>query len=127
MISTGQHALIDIYGVPQDVANNVNFWLRLCQEAAIRAQTTILAITKKEFKPYGCSGILLISESHISFHTFPECNFVAIDFYTCGKEDKFELALRWMINKIKSISPNVEVVVHKHKRGEKLDKRSLRG
>lgn len=35
------------------------------------------------FTPEGCSVILLLSESHMTIHTFPEKNYIAFDLYTC--------------------------------------------
>ncbi|NDK98317.1 hypothetical protein GPY23_04595 [Photorhabdus bodei] len=35
----------------------------------------------------GVTGLFLLSESHLSFHTYPETNYISIDVYTCGKQD----------------------------------------
>ena len=48
---------------------------------------TILGEIDHEFHPYGCSFILLLSESHLSVHTFPERNHLSFDLYTCRQYD----------------------------------------
>ena len=121
MVNPGQHAIIDVYNAPFQKANDVYFLAKLAQEAAIRAGATILDIKLHEFKPQGCSGILLISESHISFHSFPELGFIAFDFYTCGDHEKFELATNWLYSKLIDMSPNTKVTIQKIKRGSMLE------
>ena len=119
MITTGYHLILDIYGVPFEKANDLNLWLSICQDAAVRAKTTILDISKQQFQPQGCSGIILISESHISFHTFPEKQFVALDFYTCGSRDNFLIGKDFLIRKIVEIDPdNIVIRITELERGK---------
>ena len=51
----------------------------LCQ----KYEFTVLGKLTHQFEPQGCSLVYLLSESHISVHTFPEKNYVAMDIYTC--------------------------------------------
>lgn len=119
MITTGYHLILDIFGVPFEKANDLNLWLSICQDAAIRAKTTILDISKHIFKPHGCSGIILISESHISFHTFPEKEFVALDFYTCGARENYLIGKDYLIRKILEIDPdNIAIKIVELERGK---------
>lgn len=120
MISTGQHAILDIYNVPFEVANDLNYWLSVSKKAAEIAETTILNIAGHQFEPQGVSGLILISESHISFHTFPEKEFVAFDFYTCGDEEKFNKAIEWIIDEVTRNIPNAFIKFKIFKRGERL-------
>lgn len=119
MVTTGQHAILDIYGVPFGIANDLDYWLSISKRAAEIAETNILSIQTHRFEPQGVSGIILISESHISFHTFPEKNFVAFDFYSCGDYTKFEKAVEWIIDEITKIN-EVIVKFKIFKRGERL-------
>lgn len=53
--------------------------------AAIAANATVIKVMTHKFSPMGMTGIVLLSESHISIHTWPEFGYVAVDIYTCGE------------------------------------------
>ena len=53
-------------------------------EAVKRAKNTPLEVVIHKFKPQGLTGIVLLAESHVAIHTWPEFNYVALDIYTCG-------------------------------------------
>lgn len=54
------------------------------RDAAQKAHATVINIVVHKFSPYGMSGLVLLAESHISIHTWPEYGYVAVDTYTCG-------------------------------------------
>lgn len=54
-------------------------------DAAKAANVTIVASTLRRFVPQGVSGVLVIEESHLSIHTWPEHGYASVDFYTCGE------------------------------------------
>lgn len=62
--------------------------LEKVQEAMIRAAkeacATVREVAFHKFYPHGVSGVVVLSESHISIHTWPEYGYAAIDVYTCG-------------------------------------------
>ena len=62
-------------------------------ESAAACQAELLSIEVHQFAPQGVSGIAAIKESHISIHTWPEFNYIAIDIFTCGQKVKPYLAL----------------------------------
>lgn len=88
MVSTlenlGKHCTLEIYGVCDSLLNNLEFIDITMRNAAIKAGATILDSCFHQFKPQGVTLILLLSESHISIHTWPEKGCAAIDIYTCG-------------------------------------------
>ena len=53
--------------------------------AAIEMQATIVNSNFHHFNPYGVSGVIIIKESHLTIHTWPEYGYAAIDIFTCGK------------------------------------------
>ncbi len=52
--------------------------------AARKMGATIVASEFHQFNPYGVSGMVIISESHLSIHTWPEYGYAAVDVFTCG-------------------------------------------
>jgi len=53
-------------------------------QAARAANTTILGSSFHKFSPQGVSGVIVIAESHLSIHTWPELGYAAVDVFTCG-------------------------------------------
>ena len=56
-------------------------------EAAHAANTTPLRTVTHRFAPHGVTGVVIIAESHLSIHTWPEAGYASVDFFTCGKSD----------------------------------------
>lgn len=65
-------------------------------EAAKKAKNTPLKIAFHKFHPYGFTGIILLAESHIALHFWPEFNYLAVDIYTCGRRSKPYQALKYL-------------------------------
>jgi S-adenosylmethionine decarboxylase len=82
----GTHLLVDLWGATNlDDPNHIDAALR---ESAIISGATILHSHFHHFSPNGgVSGVLVLAESHISIHTWPEKNFAAIDLFMCGACD----------------------------------------
>jgi len=55
-----------------------------------------------EFNPHGISGVVVIEESHISVHTWPEYGYCALDIFTCGEEIDYYSALHYLRKKFKA-------------------------
>lgn len=82
----GKHLLIDIFG--SEKINNVEFVEKTLEESAILAGATVLKTSFHRFPMNsGLTGVCLLSESHISIHTWPEFGFAAIDIFMCGDAD----------------------------------------
>jgi S-adenosylmethionine decarboxylase len=75
--------------------------------AARQAKATIIDISFHEFSPYGISGMVVIAESHLSIHTWPEYGYAAVDIFTCGDVIKPEAAVAYLIKRFESRNPSV--------------------
>ena len=76
--------LIDLYRCKTDI-NDETKLLTLVTEAAKKAGAHVLQASVHRFSPMGCSVIVILKETHISIHTWPEFNFAAIDVFLCGE------------------------------------------
>jgi S-adenosylmethionine decarboxylase len=65
---------------PQDIAKVMN-------EAATEMKATIVESRFHHFSPLGVSGVIIIMESHLTIHTWPEYGYAAVDVFTCGEID----------------------------------------
>lgn len=81
--SLGSHIIAEFTGCSN--LNNYEMLESTLTQAAIAAQATILKITTHHFTPSGMTGLILLQESHMSVHTWPEYGYASIDIYTCGE------------------------------------------
>jgi len=75
--------------------------------AAKEAKATIVDISFHEFNPFGISGMVIIAESHLSIHTWPEYSYAAVDIFTCGDLIKPEVAASFLIKEFESRTPSI--------------------
>lgn len=82
--SSGKHLICDFKNIANTKLLNSKLELKLmCKDLCMNNNYTILGEIDHEFHPEGCTFIFLLSESHLSVHTFPERKQLAFDLYTC--------------------------------------------
>lgn len=81
----GREIIADLKGCDPRVIDDEQLLKRLVQEAIRTTKHHLLDIAVRKFHPVGVTVLGLLAESHISLHTYPEINYVAIDIFTCGK------------------------------------------
>lgn len=84
-VSGKMHLLYDLWVADVTVLERVEAWQEVLRDAAVAAGATILHERFHQFEPYGMTGFLLLAESHISVHTWPEEGYAAVDVFTCGR------------------------------------------
>ncbi len=84
MSQLGTHFIAEFWECPGEVLNDHDRLRDLTHEAAMSARVTVLNSQFHQFSPHGVTGILLLSESHLSIHTWPERGYCATDLFTCG-------------------------------------------
>ncbi len=82
--TVGAHVLADFWGCQFGKLDDAELLMTSLRQAALSAKMTILGEEQHKFNPQGFTGLLLLSESHISIHTYPEQGYAAIDVFTCG-------------------------------------------
>ena len=83
-VNLGRHVLAELYNCDSNVLNNVNLIEKFMVEAAVECGATVVEKNFHMFSPYGVSGVVIISESHLAVHTWPEYGYAAVDLFTCG-------------------------------------------
>jgi S-adenosylmethionine decarboxylase len=82
--TVGAHILADFWGCDFTTLNDAQNLVAELRRAAGAANMTVLGAEWHQFEPQGCTAMLLLSESHISIHTYPERGYAAVDVFTCG-------------------------------------------
>jgi len=98
----GRHILVEFYNCDKDVLNNYDLIEEYMNEAAIKANATIVQSVFHLFNPWGVSGAVVIQESHLTIHTWPEYGYAAVDLFTCGDDVDPWVAFEYLKDKIKA-------------------------
>jgi S-adenosylmethionine decarboxylase len=103
----GTHLLIDLRECNPEILKSLDKVRNALVSAAKEAKATIVDISFHEFNPFGISGVVVIAESHLTIHTWPEYNYAAIDIFTCGEVIKPEVAASYLIKQFECKSPSI--------------------
>jgi len=97
----GRHVAVDTWGVNFELLNDAEWLQAQMIEAAEASGATVLSVQSKQFEPQGATVLVLLSESHLSIHTYPEKGFAAIDCYTCGETVDPQTAIDYLVTMLK--------------------------
>lgn len=85
MNALGRHILAEIYDCDPEILNDRNMIEKIMVESALEAGAEVREVAFHKFSPQGVSGVVVISESHLTIHTWPELGYAAVDVFTCGE------------------------------------------
>ena len=100
--SLGQQTTIDYYDCDPEIINKAATIKDILEKAANIMNLTIVNTTIHEFSPIGVSGVVVIKESHIAIHTWPEHKYVALDFFTCNHASDLKEGILWLKEQFKA-------------------------
>jgi S-adenosylmethionine decarboxylase len=103
----GRHLLLELFDCDSDALNNLEAVKGALVEAARRAQATIVDVVFHEFNPFGISGVVVIAESHLSIHTWPEYRYAAVDIFSCGDVFQPEIAANYLVEQFAAARTSV--------------------
>jgi S-adenosylmethionine decarboxylase proenzyme len=89
----GQHTLIELYDCDAALLRDMAAVRALMLEAVKLAGGTYVTDTFHHFSPHGVSGVVVIAESHVTIHTWPEHRYAAADVFTCGVSFRHEVLI----------------------------------
>jgi S-adenosylmethionine decarboxylase len=89
--------LLELFDCDLDAISNLDAVKATLVEAAQRAHATIVDVVFHKFNPFGISGVVVIAESHLSIHTWPEYRYAAVDIFSCGETLRPEVAAHYLV------------------------------
>ena len=116
MQALGYHTLIELYDCNAEKINDTILVEKTLLKAAEIAKLSVVNTTIHHFNPIGVSGVIVIKESHIAIHTWPEHNYVALDFFTCNASYELKEAIQY----IKATFEASKIETKEITRGEKI-------
>ena len=100
MNALGKHLLLELKDCDKDILNDLSFLKSSLLAAATEAGAVVLGESFHQFNPQGVSGVVIIAESHLFIHTWPEYGYAAADIFTCGNSVQPEKAAQTLIRKL---------------------------
>lgn len=102
MKTLGRHLLVELYGCDVKAISDVRRIEDIMVGAAKYAKATIVDVVFHSFNPHGTSGVIVIQESHLTIHTWPEYAFASVDVYTCGNKVNPWNAYKYLVKHFKA-------------------------
>src|SRR5579885_3003252 len=96
MNALGRHILVEFIGCSPEVLDDTTAIEKSMIEAATKAGATVIQSSFHHFSPFGASGVVVIQESHLAIHTWPEYGYAAVDLFTCGDQADPWIAFDWL-------------------------------
>ena len=104
------HCIIDLHECDQGLLDDEEFVQRTIMKAIEMTGSTLLKYTYHKFEPQGLTAIALISESHMSIHTWPENGYAAIDIFTCRQEPSLTKVYEYLVKRFQSGSHTIKYI-----------------
>jgi len=96
----GRHLLLELKDCNREVLNDLDFLKDCLRDTAEKIGATVVNECYYQFTPHGISGVVIIAESHLCIHTWPEHNYAAVDIFTCGDSIKPEHAVKPLVERL---------------------------
>ncbi|TAJ99516.1 MAG: S-adenosylmethionine decarboxylase proenzyme [Candidatus Manganitrophaceae bacterium] len=107
MHALGTHLLVELKDCNSKILNDVKKIEDILVTAAKEAKATIIESRFHKFSPFGISGVVVIAESHLTIHTWPEYGYAAVDIFTCGETLQPSVAASYIVTKLQSKNPSL--------------------
>ncbi len=113
----GTHIILNLTfkNFPKEL-HSVTFYRKLFARALEAGGFKIIQLGFHKFQPTGLTGFFLLSESHLSFHTWPEYNYIALDLFTCGSEPEAQKTIDCFLKEFRRLTL-LEIEEKRMKRG----------
>jgi len=106
----GAHVLVEMHDCFVEKLDDVDWVEQVMVEAARKAHARIVNSVFHKFNPVGISGVVVIAESHIAIHIWPEYRYAALDIFSCSSEFKVSAAVSFVTEQFRCVRPSVTEV-----------------
>src|SRR5215470_2382749 len=103
----GVHLVVEMRDCLTERLDDIKWVKRVMIVAALRAKATIVQTVFHKFNPVGISGVVVIAESHLAIHIWPEYRYAAVDIFSCGKKLRAAAAAQFLIKQFRSCRPAI--------------------
>lgn len=107
---TGTHILGELYGISYEKINSLDFMETLLVKGIEESNATICGTSIKKFKPQGLTILILLSESHVAVHTYPEKGSIFFDIFTCGLNCSPQKFVESIVKELNPTKKNISLI-----------------
>ncbi len=97
----GYNIFADMYGCDANLLDSIKYLRRLLKGAADTGNMHIVKVFFHRYYPQGITGLVIVKESHIALHTWPEYAFASVDIFLCGNNSDPYKTLKHIENGLK--------------------------
>jgi S-adenosylmethionine decarboxylase proenzyme len=105
----GKHVILELYECDSSLLSQPDTIRTIMQNAATSMGATVVESAFHHFSPLGVSGVVIIMESHLTIHTWPEYDYAAIDIFTCG-DIQMEKGIEFLKEKLNAQKAEVKIL-----------------
>jgi S-adenosylmethionine decarboxylase proenzyme len=106
----GRHLLLELKFCNKELLDDVEFLKKNLTSTAEKIGATVLNSVFHQFCPQGVSGVVVIAESHLCIHTWPEYGYAAVDIFTCGSTIDPKDAIAILVNNLEAKEHSFKVI-----------------
>lgn len=110
MVGLGLHILMEFHECEPQRLDDLTLLKTTMSEAAIASGATIIKSVFHQFSPQGVTGVVVVAESHIAIHTWPEKNYAAVDYFTCNENMDYKKVFNIIAEVIGSKTNNYKCI-----------------
>jgi S-adenosylmethionine decarboxylase len=101
----GTQVVLDLYECETGHLDDIAWVKKTLVQAALAAGATVVETVFHKFAPCGISGVVVIAESHLAIHIWPEHRYAAVDVFTCGETVQMDVATALLAREFRSKRP----------------------
>ncbi|MGH4030317.1 adenosylmethionine decarboxylase [Actinomycetota bacterium Odt1-20B] len=107
---SGRHVVADVFGISPDAINDASLIMRSLEAGIEQSGATICGSQAKHFEPNGFTALYLLSESHVSVHTYPDERSLFFDAFTCGEKCRPELIIHELVAALGECEHHIQIL-----------------
>ena len=110
MTEVGLHILMEFSDCSPSLLDDLKELELAMNEAAKASKATIIKSVFHQFSPQGVTGVVVVAESHLAIHTWPEFGYAAVDFFTCNLSMDYNKTYDVLVQKLKPNNHTFSVI-----------------
>ncbi len=110
MAGLARHVLAEYYGCDPAKLDDAAYLAPLLEKAAKAANATVVQTCLHRFAPQGVSGVVILAESHLAIHTWPEYGYASVEVFTCGSQADPEAGHQYLLDNLNPTHHEIKVL-----------------
>lgn len=110
MKELGVHVLMEFSDCSVEILDDLKRLEIVMEQAALASKATLIKSVFHQFSPHGVTGVVVVAESHLAIHTWPEHGYAAVDFFTCNTSMDYMKTYDYLVAKLQAKSPSYQTI-----------------